>query len=83
MRALEERLHREDPRFAEALAHGRPCRPREYRHGRAWLLTGFGLVLLGIGIAVGDGLLIATGLVTAGLGGHLFDPPHGPRAPRR
>lgn len=71
---IESRLHREDPRFARSLGAGRPCRPREYRHTRAWLLLAVALAVLGIGIALAHGLLIATGLVLAGMSGELFDP---------
>ncbi|WDV52628.1 DUF3040 domain-containing protein [Streptomyces coeruleorubidus] len=71
---IESRLHREDPRFARALGVGRPCQPREYRHLRAWLLLAVALAVLGAGLALGHGLLIATGLVLAGMAGELFDP---------
>ncbi|MEU9356309.1 DUF3040 domain-containing protein [Streptomyces griseoloalbus] len=71
---IESRLHREDPRFARALGAGRPCRPREYRHTRAWLLLALALAVLGTGIALAQGLLIAVGLVLAGVAGELLDP---------
>ncbi|GAA2570765.1 MULTISPECIES: DUF3040 domain-containing protein [Streptomyces] len=77
---IEARLHREDPRFARALGAGRPCHPREYRHPRAWLLLAVALAVLGTGIALAHGLLIAAGLVLAGMAGELFDPQ---RAARR
>ncbi|MEU6673069.1 DUF3040 domain-containing protein [Streptomyces sp. NPDC046853] len=78
---IEAQLERQDPEFARALAGGRPRRPREYRRGRAWAVLAFALVCLGTGIAIGHGLLIATGLVVAGMAGHLFDPPE--RRPHR
>lgn len=53
---------------------GRPSPPRR-RHGPAWAVLGAGLVLLVAGVVVGHGLLIATGLVVAGVGAHLFDYP--------
>ncbi|KMS76941.1 hypothetical protein ACM01_03710 [Streptomyces viridochromogenes] len=71
---IESRLHREDPHFARALGAGRPCQPREYRHTRAWLLLALALAVLGTGIALAQGLLIAAGLVLAGMAGELFDP---------
>ena len=77
---IESRLHRDDPRFARGLGAGRPCRPREYRHTRAWLLLVVALAVLGAGSALGHGLLIAAGLVLAGMAGELFDPQRG--APR-
>ncbi|MFD5016226.1 DUF3040 domain-containing protein [Streptomyces chartreusis] len=71
---IESRLHRDDPRFARALGAGRPCRPREYRNTRAWLLLAGALAVLGTGFALAHGLLIAAGLVLAGMAGELFDP---------
>ncbi len=79
---IEARLHRDDPRFARGLGAGRPCRPREYRHTRAWLLLVVALAVLGAGIALAHGLLIATGLVLAGMAGELFDPQRDPRRHR-
>ena len=63
-----------------AVAPGPGGRSRR-RHGPAWTVLVAGLVLLVVGIVVGHGLLIATGLVVAGTGAHLFDYPR-PR-PRR
>ncbi|MCK8681779.1 MULTISPECIES: DUF3040 domain-containing protein [Streptomyces] len=71
---LAERTRHDDPRFARAMALGRPLRPREYRHGLTWLLLAAALALFGLGVALGDGLLIATGLVGAGAAAHRFDP---------
>ncbi|MGW7298958.1 DUF3040 domain-containing protein [Streptomyces sp. NPDC054829] len=71
---IESRLHREDPRFARGLGDGHPCRPREYRHTRAWLLLGTALAVLAAGIVLAHGLLISAGLVLAGMAGELFDP---------
>ncbi|MBA2810357.1 DUF3040 domain-containing protein [Streptomyces acidicola] len=71
---IEARMHRDDPRFAHALGAGKPCRPSEYRHTRAWLLLAVALAVLGTGTALAHGLLIAAGLVLAGVAGELFDP---------
>lgn len=79
---IEARLHHEDPRFARGLRHGRPCRPREYRYARAWLLLTVALAVLGTGIALAHGLLIAAGLVLAGVAGEMFDPHRGERRHR-
>ncbi|MFJ9637883.1 DUF3040 domain-containing protein [Streptomyces sp. NPDC101178] len=79
LRALEEQLHRDDPGFAAAMADGTPRSPREYRRRNAWLAMAFGLTALGMGIAIGHGLLIATGLVVSGAAAHLFDPQRGRR----
>ncbi|MBC9727632.1 DUF3040 domain-containing protein [Streptomyces sp. TRM68367] len=72
--ALEARLTRDDPRFARAMSSGRPARPREYRHTGAWCTLAVAIAVLATGIAVADGLLIATGLVLAGIAVELFDP---------
>ncbi|MFD5753233.1 DUF3040 domain-containing protein [Streptomyces sp. NPDC127033] len=71
---LAERLRHDDPRFFHALEAGTPCRPREYRHGTAWLMMAVALGGLALGIVIGHGLLIAGGLVLAGIAAHLFDP---------
>ncbi|WP_217161867.1 DUF3040 domain-containing protein [Streptomyces sp. AC512_CC834] len=71
---IESRLHHEDPRFARAFADGRPRRPREYRYRRAWLLLAAALGALATGMFLAHGLLIAAGLVFAGVAGELFDP---------
>lgn len=67
-------LEREDPRFARGLATGRPARPREYRRTGAWWVLATGVALLVTGVAVTDGLLIATGLVLSGIAVQLLDP---------
>ncbi|SDJ37213.1 DUF3040 domain-containing protein [Streptomyces indicus] len=75
LRALEAQLELDDPQFARALARGRPRRPRECRRRWAWLVAGAAAGCFAYGVAVGQGLLIATGLVIAGAATHLFDPP--------
>ncbi|UNT00699.1 DUF3040 domain-containing protein [Streptomyces tubbatahanensis] len=71
---MDARMRSEDPRFAHAMDSGRPCRPREYRRGCAWSSLAVGVVLLGLGVVISDGILITSGLVVAGAAGHLFDP---------
>ncbi|MFE5257593.1 DUF3040 domain-containing protein [Streptomyces coelicoflavus] len=71
---IASRLHREDPGFVRAFADGRPRRPREYRYRRAWLLLAVALGALATGVFLAHGLLIAAGLVFAGVAGELFDP---------
>ncbi|MFB6640122.1 DUF3040 domain-containing protein [Streptomyces chartreusis] len=66
-------MHRDDPRFARALAAGRPCSPREYRRTPVRLLLVVALAVLGAGLVLAHGLLIAAGLVLAGMAGELFD----------
>ncbi|MFI8006389.1 hypothetical protein [Streptomyces sp. NPDC086010] len=62
---------------------GTPVRdvPRGRGYGSAWLWLAIGIAGLGTGIAIGHGLLIAGGLVLAGMAGQLFDPDR--RRPRR
>ncbi|MCT7353569.1 DUF3040 domain-containing protein [Streptomyces sp. 15-116A] len=71
---LAARLEQEDPRFARSLSHGRPARPRGFRRTRAWWVLGIGIALLITGVALADGLLIASGLVLSGIAVQLFDP---------
>ncbi|MET9760562.1 DUF3040 domain-containing protein [Streptomyces sp. NPDC006372] len=71
---LAARLEREDPGFARAMRSGRPARPREYRRTGAWWGLALGMVLLGTGIALAQGLLIAAGLVFVGMAAQLVDP---------
>ncbi|MEU9166633.1 DUF3040 domain-containing protein [Streptomyces sp. NPDC048420] len=71
---LAARLERDDPRFARALGAGRPARPREYRRAGAWGTLALALTLLAVGMALPEGILVATGLVLAGIALPLFDP---------
>ncbi|MEU0388175.1 DUF3040 domain-containing protein [Streptomyces chartreusis] len=71
---LEVRLEREDPRFTRAMRAGRPARPREYRRTGAWWALALGVAVLGFGIALAQGLLIAAGLVLIGMAAQLVDP---------
>ncbi|KOT95552.1 MULTISPECIES: DUF3040 domain-containing protein [Streptomyces] len=79
---IETRLHREDPEFVRSFTDGRPLRPREYRYHRAWLLLCLALGALATGVFMAHGLLIAAGLVFAGVAGELFDPHRRVRARR-
>ncbi|WP_413799902.1 DUF3040 domain-containing protein [Streptomyces iranensis] len=83
LRELEERMARSDPRFARGLGEGRPCRPWEYRHGPAWALLAVSLTMQVVGMLLPQGLLLAAGLVVAGMAAHLFVSPRGRRSGRR
>ncbi|MFE4452982.1 hypothetical protein [Streptomyces sp. NPDC056796] len=48
--------------------------PRAFRPGPTWLWLTVGVVGLVTGIFIGHGLLIAAGLVVAGMAGQLLDP---------
>ncbi|WP_405690626.1 hypothetical protein [Streptomyces sp. NBC_01185] len=63
----------------------RTSAPRERRPGPKWVWLAVGVVGLMAGIVVGHGLLIAAGLVVAGMAGQLLDPQrsrHRNRVPR-
>lgn len=72
---LEAQTERTDPRFARGLRSGRPCPPREYRRGRAWIVLAIAGALLVTGTLLPDGLLIAAAIVVAGAGGDMIAPP--------
>lgn len=69
---LERELRREDPGLDRALRTGRPR--RVVRGWAVLLLTAAFVVLLG-GLFAGHGLLLATGLVVAGIAAHLLERP--------
>ncbi|MFF4783084.1 DUF3040 domain-containing protein [Streptomyces griseorubiginosus] len=71
---LAAQLERDDPRFARALGSGRPARPREYRRTGAWGTLAVAVLLLISGMALPEGILVAAGLVLAGIAVPLFDP---------
>ncbi|MFJ6984868.1 MULTISPECIES: DUF3040 domain-containing protein [unclassified Streptomyces] len=71
---LAAALHHDDPRFARALEKGRPTAPREYRRLRGWCWLAVATAALVTGVFLPHGLLLATGLVLAGLAAQLFDP---------
>ncbi|MFJ2608529.1 DUF3040 domain-containing protein [Streptomyces sp. NPDC091279] len=71
---LASRIKKDDPRFARALASGRPARPREYRRSGAWSVLAVSTVVLLAGVVVEHGLLIAAALVFMGVAAQLLDP---------
>ncbi|MFK4105954.1 DUF3040 domain-containing protein [Streptomyces sp. NPDC019531] len=71
---LAARLEPHDPRLARGLRTARPARPREYRRAGAWGTLAFAVTLLVVGMALPEGILVAAGLVLAGIAVPLFDP---------
>jgi hypothetical protein len=84
---LAASLARDDPRFVRSLDEGRPAPPREYRRLRGWSWLAVATAALIAGVVLPHGLLLAAGLVLAGLSVQLFDPhlsrPHLSRPRRR
>ncbi|MDW8808805.1 hypothetical protein P1P68_29435 [Streptomyces scabiei] len=58
----------------------RPPRPNR-RRGRAWALLAVSLAMLVMGMVLPQGLLLASGLVAAGMATHLLAPPDRPERP--
>ncbi|MER7489726.1 DUF3040 domain-containing protein [Streptomyces sp. NPDC126497] len=71
---LAARVAHEDPHFTRPLPESRPARPRGHRRTGAWCALVLGVTMLAAGIVVPDGLLIAAGLVLAGIAVQLLDP---------
>ncbi|WP_416978938.1 DUF3040 domain-containing protein [Streptomyces sp. T028] len=80
---LEAQTQRSDPHFAHGLQTARPHQPREYRRrrGPAWALLALSVAMLVMGTVLPQGLLLASGLVTAGMATYLLAPPHDPAPP--
>ncbi|MFF7735784.1 DUF3040 domain-containing protein [Streptomyces sp. NPDC007984] len=77
LRNLAQQMEQRDPPFAQPLDSGLPRRPRERGHGPAWTVLAVALAMLVTGMALPNGLLIAAGVVVAGVAGHLFDSDRG------
>ncbi|MEU5170571.1 MULTISPECIES: hypothetical protein [Streptomyces] len=71
LRGIEDRLGDDRSERADDPDRGAP---REHRPGPAWLWLTVGVGGLVTGIVIGHGLLIAAGLVVAGMAGQLLDP---------
>ncbi|WP_326701137.1 hypothetical protein OG909_29850 [Streptomyces sp. NBC_01754] len=74
LRVHEDLPDREVPVGAGSTTRGTSRASRPRRNGHLWLWLVAGLTALGVGIAIGHGLLLATGLVVAGAAAQLFDP---------
>ncbi|MDT0421741.1 MULTISPECIES: DUF3040 domain-containing protein [unclassified Streptomyces] len=71
LRTLERRLRAEDPRLERALRTGRLPRAS---HPWVVLLLVLALGTLCGGLVAGHGVVLASGLVAAGVAAHLLDP---------
>ncbi|WP_431032098.1 DUF3040 domain-containing protein [Streptomyces sp. P6-2-1] len=76
LRALERGLRAEDPRLERALRTGRPPRTS---HPWVILLLVLALGTLCGGLVAGHGVVLASGLVAAGIAAQLLDPHPGAR----
>ncbi|MFD4586406.1 DUF3040 domain-containing protein [Streptomyces sp. NPDC058423] len=81
---LDARMRLSDPRFARGLDAGHPGPPSEYRHWPACALLAAALALLVAGLALPQGLMLAAGLVLAGMAAQFLTAPRRPagRRPR-
>ncbi|POX44326.1 DUF3040 domain-containing protein [Streptomyces sp. Ru72] len=75
LRSITEHLQRGDPHLTRALSHHRLAGAhRRHHRGSAWATLALAATALALGIALPHGLLIATGLVLAGITANFFDP---------
>jgi len=76
LRGLEDRPRTDDPERADAPVRdaGREASRGTRPSRQTWLWLTVGVVGLLAGIFIGHGLLIAAGLVVAGMAGQLLDP---------
>ncbi|MFF0290877.1 hypothetical protein [Streptomyces sp. NPDC005262] len=69
---LEDRMRRKDLHVVRGPDTGRPRRPRAVRRRPAWALLALSLAMLVTGMVLPHGLLLAAGLVMAGMAANLF-----------
>lgn len=77
------RVRRGGSRFARGPRTGRPRRPHDHRRrrGPGWALLALSVAMLVVGMTLPHGLLLASGLVTAGTAVYLLAPPQDPDRP--
>ncbi|CAL9554394.1 DUF3040 domain-containing protein [Streptomyces sp. enrichment culture] len=80
LRSPAARNRWDDPALVRAVSTGHPRAPRAHRrrpHGRkaAWCLLTLALAAFTAGIILPHGLLLASGIVAAGIAGRLLEPP--------
>lgn len=66
-------MERSEPRLPRPPSTGRPRRPIHYRPGTAWVVLAVSIILLILGVALSQVIVLAAGLILAGTLGHLFD----------
>lgn len=66
-------MERSEPRLPRPPSTGRRNHPTRYRPGTVWVVLAIALVLIGVGMAVGEVIIVAAGLIVAGTLGRLFD----------
>ncbi|MGW1613906.1 DUF3040 domain-containing protein [Streptomyces sp. NPDC002285] len=77
----ETRTQPSGPHAARSPRSGPQRREDRRRRGRAWALLTLSVAMLITGVTLPQGLLLAAGLVTAGMATYLLVPPHGPDRP--
>lgn len=80
---LDERMRLSDRRFARGLDARHPCPPSECRRRPAWALLAAALALLVAGLVLPHGLMLAAGLVLAGMAAQFLTAPRRPAGRRR
>jgi len=66
-------MERSDPRLPRPPSHRHRDRPIRYRPGTVWVVLAVAVVLITVGIAVGEVIIVAAGLIVGGTLGRLFD----------
>ncbi|WP_392839191.1 hypothetical protein [Streptomyces sp. LN500] len=79
---LEEQMERKNLNVVRDPDTGRSRRPRAVRRRPAWVLLALSLAMLITGMVLPHGLLLAAGLVTAGMAANLFTPARDRTEPR-
>ncbi|WP_327128411.1 MULTISPECIES: hypothetical protein [unclassified Streptomyces] len=81
-RRPEEQMEGGDLHVVRGTDTGRTRRARAVRHRPAWALLALSLAMLITGMVLPHGLLLAAGLVTAGMAASLFTPARDRTEPR-
>ncbi|MEV3973500.1 hypothetical protein AB0K68_36110 [Streptomyces sp. NPDC050698] len=78
----QAQIERSAASFVRNLETGQPREVRR-RSGPAWALLALSLALVTAGLVLPQGVILASGLITAGTAAYLLAPPHDPDRPSR